>query len=91
MGNTNFPGDVVLSDGGKLAAGSGTSSFSQPSDFTTDVDFDFRSESGAMTLPGLTTAVRDALTPTTRMFIYNTTTNTVNFYNGTAWKVLAEV
>jgi len=33
-----------------------------------------------------TDAERDALTAVKGMFIYNTTTNKLNYYNGSAWK-----
>ena len=36
-----------------------------------------------------TTAERDALTnPSTGMCIYNSTTNKLNFYNGSAWEAV---
>lgn len=36
--------------------------------------------------PQMTTAQRDAIAvPLKSMMIYNTTTNKLNFYNGTAW------
>lgn len=40
-------------------------------------------------LPKLTSGERDALdSPPTGLVIYNTTTNALNLYNGTAWKVV---
>ena len=39
-------------------------------------------------LPSLTDTERDALTPVGGMQIYNTTTNKINFYDGTAWRQL---
>jgi len=37
--------------------------------------------------PRMTTAQRDAITnPATGLFIYNTSTNQLNFYNGTSWE-----
>lgn len=33
-------------------------------------------------------AERDALTPTAGMIIFNTDTNKLNFYNGTAWRAV---
>lgn len=40
--------------------------------------------------PRMTTAQRDAISsPTTGLLIYNTDTNTLNQYNGTAWGVVA--
>jgi len=39
--------------------------------------------------PRMTTAQRDAIaTPPAGLMIYNTTTNKLNFYNGTAWEVV---
>ena len=39
--------------------------------------------------PRLTGTQRDALTAKTGMFMYNTTTNKLNFYNGSSWTVIA--
>ena len=39
--------------------------------------------------PRLTTAQRDALSGKAGMLIYNSSTNKINFHNGTAWKVLS--
>ena len=36
----------------------------------------------------LTSTERDALTATKGMIIYNSTTNKLNFYNGSAWRVV---
>lgn len=41
--------------------------------------------------PQFTTAERDALTAKAGLFVYNTTTNKLNFYNGTAWEVVTSV
>lgn len=38
--------------------------------------------------PIKTTAERDALSPTEGDVIFNTTTNKLNFYNGTAWEAV---
>lgn len=35
-----------------------------------------------------TNTERDALTATKGMIIYNSTTNKLNFYNGTAWRAV---
>jgi hypothetical protein len=40
---------------------------------------------GALIVPILTTTQRNALTPVTGMIIYNSTTNTLQFYNGSSW------
>ena len=39
----------------------------------------------ALNLKSYTTAVRDTLTVATGDTIYNTTTGTINYYNGTTW------
>lgn len=40
-------------------------------------------------VPQLTTAQRDALaSPKTACLIYNSTTNKLNFYNGSAWEAV---
>lgn len=44
--------------------------------------------SSAFYPPILTTTARDALTAVEGMVIYNTSTNKLNFYNGTAWEVV---
>jgi hypothetical protein len=45
--------------------------------------------SGGVRLHGYTTAERDALvSPLEGLVIYNTTTNKLNFYNGTAWEAV---
>lgn len=43
---------------------------------------------GAMRVPAMTGAQRDALTPVTGMLIYNTTTNKLNFYAAAAWEAV---
>jgi copper(I)-binding protein len=43
------------------------------------------STTNAFIPPVLTTAQRDALTAVEGMVVYNTTTNVLNFYNGSAW------
>ena len=44
------------------------------------------SAGGQLTLPSVTTAQRDALTPATGMIVYNTDTASIQKYNGTAWE-----
>jgi hypothetical protein len=46
---------------------------------------DLSSTSDALTITSLTTAQRNALTPTAGMIIYNTTTTSQEVYNGTTW------
>ncbi len=38
--------------------------------------------------PRYTTTARDALSPVAGDMVYNTTTNKLNFYNGSAWEVV---
>jgi len=42
----------------------------------------------ALLFPRMTTTVRDALTPTTGMVIYNTSTNKLNVHTGSAWEAV---
>lgn len=46
---------------------------------------DVSSITGALIVPRMTTAQRDALTAVNGMIIYNTTTNQFNFYENSAW------
>ena len=47
---------------------------------------DITSTTGGFLPPRMTTTQRDAIsTPATGLVIYNTTTNVLNFYNGTSW------
>ncbi len=49
---------------------------------------DMASTTKGMLMPRMTTVNRDAIaSPATGLMIYNTTTNLVNIYNGTAWTV----
>jgi hypothetical protein len=48
---------------------------------------DISSTTQGFLMPRMTTTQRDAIgTPATGLSIYNTTTNSVNYYNGTAWE-----
>jgi hypothetical protein len=42
-------------------------------------------------LPQYTTVERDALTPIKGTIIYNSSTNKLNFYNGSSWAVITSV
>jgi hypothetical protein len=53
--------------------------------FTPSVSAEFNGTNGAVLLPRLTTAQRDALTPTNGMILYNTTTSKLQAYAGGAW------
>ncbi len=51
---------------------------------------EMRSTSKGMLIPRMTSAERDAITsPATGLMVYNTTTNSFNFYNGTTWLNIA--
>lgn len=42
-----------------------------------------------LVLPKMTTTARDAMTnPVSGTIIYNTTTNKINFYNGSGWEAV---
>jgi hypothetical protein len=46
------------------------------------------STSRAFYPPVVTTTQRDAMTVTAGAMVYNSTTSKINFYNGSAWKVV---
>lgn len=46
---------------------------------------------GVLKIGSFTTTERDALTVESGMLIFNSTTNALNFYNGTSWMILASV
>jgi hypothetical protein len=52
----------------------------------TNAILDLQSTSKAFAPPRMTTVQRDAISaPFAGMVIYNTTTNVLNFYNGSVW------
>jgi hypothetical protein len=53
--------------------------------FTPSTALEINGTNGAVLLPRLTTAQRDALTPTNGMILYNTTTDKIQAYAGGAW------
>jgi hypothetical protein len=53
--------------------------------FTPSTALEINGTNGAVLLPRLTTAQRDALTPTNGMILYNTTTSKLQAYAGGAW------
>lgn len=60
--------------------------------FTPDASsvLEMRTTTKGLLIPRLTTTERNAIsTPATGLMIYNTTTNTFNFYNGSAWSDIA--
>lgn len=71
-------GDLYRSSG---KVGIGTSS---PSSI-----LDISSTTSGLLIPRMTTAQRDAITsPATGLQVYNLTTNTLNYYNGTSWQAV---
>jgi hypothetical protein len=52
---------------------------------TPSTAFEVNGTTGAVLLPRLTTAQRDALTPTNGMILYNTTTDKLQAYAAGAW------
>jgi len=48
---------------------------------------DVSSTTGALIVPRMTTAQRNALTPVNGMILYNTSTNQFNFYENGAWVI----
>jgi len=52
---------------------------------TTSALLDLSSTTGALLVPRMTTAQRDALTAANGMIVYNSTTNAFNFYENGAW------
>jgi hypothetical protein len=71
-GNTLF---VVRNDG-KIGIGGAPDTYGA---------LDIQSATGALILPRMTTAQRDAMTPKNGMIIYNTSTNQFNFYENSSW------
>ncbi|KKL80226.1 hypothetical protein LCGC14_2006860, partial [marine sediment metagenome] len=53
---------------------------------TTDASLDLKATNKAFMNNGGTTLERDAITPSSRMWWYNTDTNDQEFYNGTSWQ-----
>lgn len=50
-----------------------------------NVALEIESSSKAFVLSRMSTASRNAMTPVTGMMLFNTTTNTLNYYNGSIW------
>ena len=68
-------GSVSINPGGTAAAA------------TTDCGFDIQGNK-AVKLPIVTTTERNAFTPAEGMFIYNSTTQKLNFYDGAHWRAV---
>jgi len=76
-GTTGFVTDFYLSTSGRLALGTST--------VATSAALQIDSTTGALIVPRMTTAQRDALTAVNGMIIYNTTTNTMQGRINGAW------
>ena len=76
-GTTGFVADFYLSTSGRLALGTST--------VATSAALQIESTTGALIVPRMTTAQRDALTAVNGMIIYNTTTNTMQGRINGAW------
>ncbi|NBU24015.1 MAG: hypothetical protein EBS38_08985, partial [Actinobacteria bacterium] len=72
-----FITDLYLSSSGQLALGT--------SAVATSAALQIESTTGALIVPRMTTAQRDALTALNGMIIYNTTTNTMQGRINGAW------
>ena len=79
LGNTNTTTKLVFNTG---SGGIGINNTSPDASALLDMS----STSRGVLIPRMTTTQRDAITtPATGLQIYNTTTNALNYYNGTAW------
>lgn len=76
-GTTGFVTDFYLSTSGRLALGTST--------VATSAALQIESTTGALIVPRMTTAQRDALTAVNGMIIYNTDTNTMQGRINGAW------
>lgn len=74
-------GDNLLVDGGMNVGGVGAPG--------AEASIDLTGTDEALFLNRLTTTQRDALTPVAGMFIYNSTLNISQFYNGTVWSAIS--
>ena len=75
--NIGTPILSLMPNGGNVGIGTTTPA--------TSAKLDIDSTTGAVLLPRMTTAQRDALTAVNGMIIYNSTTNAFNFYENGAW------
>lgn len=81
VGNLNFPTNSV--DTGVVLNGSGDVEFAGTA--TVNGDLDMSASTGALIVPRLTTAQRNAMHAVDGMIIYNTDMNAFNFYENGAW------
>lgn len=78
-GGTSQYDIVISSNGGRVQFGTDSSSVASS-------QLTINSTTRGFLLPRMTTTQRDAIaTPATGLSIYNTTTNTEDYYNGSAW------
>ena len=76
---TNDTEDLRIDQTGSLSIGAGA-------DANSSSIVDITSTTKGFLMPRMTTAERDAIaTPATGLQVYNTTTNTTDYYNGSAW------
>jgi hypothetical protein len=74
--------EVNRSNGNTTISGSLGVGIASPA---TSAKVDITSTTGALLIPRMTTAQRDALTAVNGMIVYNSTTNAFNFYENGAW------
>ena len=75
---SNWINTLTMSGNGRVGIGT-----SQPASV-----FDINSTTSGILIPRMTSTQRDAISSPTGMQIYNTTTNQLNFHNGTSWQAL---
>lgn len=92
---TTLSNTIILADGDGViryycnSAGSTGIGTSTPS---SKAILDLTSTTKGLLLPRMTTTQRDAITsPDAGLIIYNTTSNKLNFYNGSAWEVVTSL
>lgn len=76
-----------LTENGAMAVGTGKGNNNGATAPNVGSAFEIQSKIGGFGYPKMTTAERDSIVvdSNTRVFIYNTTTSTVDFYNGSSW------
>jgi hypothetical protein len=96
-------GKNITSGGNNTIIGAGAGTTSATGTYRTAIGSDSRCQSNnaiklgrdtldVVILPSMTTAVRDAVSsPAGGSLIFNSTTNKLNFYNGTAWEAVTSV
>lgn len=82
-------GDGINAVVGNLALGTNTSEITIGHEAAqTNINGDVTLSGGAFSLPSLTAAQRNALTPVEGTLIYNTTSNALNMFSSSIWKTL---